>query len=243
MYEIRTQVRFSQCDECERLTAGALIDHFQDVVNAQAYGINVDSDHMTARGLAWILNAWNVEIKRFPKSFEQIRVSTWPYEFRGFFGMRNFKMEDEQGDVIAFADSIWTLMDIHTGHPVKVSSEIAANYQLEEPYAMEHANRKLSVDGEGELAGTVRIVKHHLDVNRHMNNAQYVREAADYLPDNFVITKIMVEYRKQTLLGEKMEFYKTIDKNCVTIVMKDSEGTVHAVAKFNGKTPEVELND
>lgn len=240
MYEMRTQVRFSQCDERQRLTIGSLIDYFQDVCNEQSYGNGVDSDYMTASGFAWVLNAWNVEIKRLPKSFEKVSVYTWPYEFKGFFGMRNFKMEDEQGEVIAFADSVWTLIDIHTGRPVKVPGEIASHYHLEEPYPMEHAGRKIPVMEEGGHAGSIVVARHHLDVNHHMNNAQYVREASDYLPQDFRVSRVMVEYRKQTRLGEKMEFYKTTQDNCVIIVMKDSEGAVHAITKFDGKTPEVE---
>lgn len=236
MYEMKTRVRFSQCDMNQFLSKAALLDYFQDCCNLQSYFGNVDADHMMANNLVWILSAWNVVINRMPKAFDEVAVYTWPYEFKGFFGMRNFKLVDANGEVLAYADTTWTLFDIAAGRPVKASKELIEHYELEEPFPMEHVGRKLAEPAESELVDSMVVRKHHLDVNQHMNNAQYVREAYNYVPDDFDLKRILVEYRKQTILNEKIDFYKTIDSNCVTIVMKDSEGAVHAIVKFDGKT-------
>lgn len=236
MYEMKTRVRFSQCDADQFLTKAALIDYFQDCCNLQSYFCNVDSDHMRASNLVWILNAWNVGINRMPKAFEEVSVFTWPYAFKGFFGFRNFKMEDANGEILAYGDSTWALIDGSTGRPVRVTEELISHYELEEPFPMEQAGRKLAEPAQSELAGSIVVRRHHLDVNRHMNNAQYVREAYNYVPAEFETRKIQVEYRKQTMLDEKIDFYKTMDEKCVTIIMKDSEGAVHAIVKFDGET-------
>lgn len=46
------------------------------------------------------------------------------------------------------------------------------------------------------------IQKHHLDTHHHVNNCQYIRMAADYLPEGFVIRQMRAEYKKQALLGD-----------------------------------------
>ena len=38
-------------------------------------------------------------------------IFTWAYECKGFYGYRNFKVVDEQGGVVAYANSIWIYMD------------------------------------------------------------------------------------------------------------------------------------
>lgn len=44
-----------------------------------------------------------VVVNRYPKLGEHIRVSTWATDFTGLFGLRNFKMEDEAGEMTAWA--------------------------------------------------------------------------------------------------------------------------------------------
>lgn len=42
-------------------------------------------------------------------SWRKITVKTWPYNFKGFYGYRNFTIEDAEGKICAYADSQWIL--------------------------------------------------------------------------------------------------------------------------------------
>ena len=46
--------------------------------------------------------------------------------------------------------------------------------------------------------------RHHLDTNRHVNNAQYVAIARELLPVDFALGELRVEYRKAAVLGDVM---------------------------------------
>lgn len=238
MFSIKSSVSFSACDADQKLTAGGLVDYMQDCCNLQACSDNIDVSYLVSIKKAWILNCWHIVVKRMPQAYENITVFTWPYEFKGFYGMRNFKIEDETGSICAYADSTWTLVDIDTGRPAKLTDEVLEHYHIEEPYPMAHEGRKIAVKDEGELCSVIEVKKHHIDVNHHMNNAQYIREAFDYVPDDFAYTDIRAEYRKQTLLLEKLEIYRTITSESVTIVMKGVDKAVHAVIKFDKKDEE-----
>lgn len=235
MFAMEGRVRFSECDMEQRLTIAALVNYFQDCCNVQAIEDGISTNYLTAMGKAWILNSWQIVIDRLPQAYEDITVYTWPYEFKGFYGMRNFKLTDSMGNVCAYADSTWTLVDIGTGRPSKITEEFRSQYHMEEPYPMEHYGRKIMVEQEGLVAGGFEVQPHHLDVNHHMNNAQYILAAADYLPQDFVTGQLRVEYRRQTLLSEKLQISKTTDQESVTMVMKDEEGVIHAILKFNKK--------
>lgn len=50
--------------------------------------------------------------KPLSETREHIRVSTWATDFTGLFGLRNFKMEDEAGEMTAWANSVWVYMDM-----------------------------------------------------------------------------------------------------------------------------------
>lgn len=236
MFEMKANVRFSECDRNRRISPAGIINYFQDCCNLQSINDGMDADYLFNSGRVWVLNSWTVVLERLPESFEDIYVYTWPYDFKGFYGLRNFKLLDSDGKVCAYADSMWTLINMETKRPSNIDDELMSYYHIEAPYPMEHEGRKIHLKSEGVFAGDVEIKPHHLDVNNHMNNAQYVLEAYDYVPDSFRTKKIRVEYRKQTLLGEKLKIYRTIDKESVTIIMKDSDGMVHATIKFDGKT-------
>ena len=59
-----------------------------------------------------------VEVRRYPKLGETVSTSTWASGFHGFFGDRNFIMQDKDGEVVAYANSIWVYMDLEpAGRP------------------------------------------------------------------------------------------------------------------------------
>ena len=40
--------------------------------------------------------------------------------FKGFLGERNFCIRDEKGEKLAWANTLWTYVDLKTGHPTRV---------------------------------------------------------------------------------------------------------------------------
>ena len=65
---------------------------------------------LKAQKRAWVLSAWQVIVKRYPKLGENIKVTTIPYGFRGFIGMRNFILETADGERLAWANSYWSFL-------------------------------------------------------------------------------------------------------------------------------------
>lgn len=61
---------------------------------------------------------------------------------------------------------------------------------------MEYAPRRITVPEEYEEKEPVLVMKHHLDTNHHVNNAQYVEIVREFLPEHFQIGEMRVEYKK-----------------------------------------------
>ncbi len=75
-------------------------------------GIGAWVKYLASRNGAWVLNSWQLEVKRFPKECEFVTVETWASGFHRFHGDRNFLMKDEGGETIAYANLIWVYMDL-----------------------------------------------------------------------------------------------------------------------------------
>lgn len=232
MYEKNWQVRFSECDNNHNLSYEGIVNYFQDCSNLQSVAVGRGYDYLVSKSRAWILDFWQIVIEKRPKSFENIKVATWPNGFKGFFGTRNFVMKSEQDEVCAYANSYWVYIDTLTGRPVKVTPEEQADYPLEPPYEMEYANRKIDIPDEMEYLGEIVVKKHHIDVYNHMNNANYIQMACDYIPDEFDIRQICCQYKSQARLNDVIKVYRKYGSNNITVVLKNEAGDVFAVISF-----------
>mgnify|MGYP000050266388 FL=1 len=70
--------------------------------------------------------------------------------------------------------------------------------------------------------------RHHLDTNRHVNNAQYVAIARELLPVDFALGELRVEYRKAAVLGDVMYPKLAQVPEGYVVSLQDAEGQVYA---------------
>ena len=123
MYKIETKVRYSECGENGNMKLSSLVNQFQDSSSEHSESLGVGMGYLKEQRRAWILNSWQIVIERYPKAHEDIVVTTWPTGFRGVFGPRNFCMKTPDGEMLAYANTLWVYMDIDKGMPTKPSEE------------------------------------------------------------------------------------------------------------------------
>ena len=231
MYTFDSRIRYSEVDKNAELTLESLIDYFQDCSTFQTQDGPADMEYLRSRGMVWVLNSWQIEVKRYPRLCERVTIGTIPHEIKGYFGVRNFFMKTREGEMLAMANSFWTLLDIEKGLPCKVTDEIVEAYPLEPRLDMEYRDRKIRIPAEAEKipAEEILVRRHHLDTNNHVNNGQYVRMAIDCLSDkDRNVYSMRAEYKKQALLGDTLypEVYKVKDgdKRQFVVDLKDADG-------------------
>ena len=232
MYHYESRVRFSETDKERRLTLEAIVDYFQDCSTFQTEDLGVGFSYLLPRNLTWVLSYWHIVVDEYPALGEKVEICTIPYDFRGFFGKRNFFMEKE-GKRIVKADSLWTLLDMEKMLPVKIAKELSDRYpQGEEKIEMEYLPRKITISGTEESKETMVIQKHHLDCNDHVNNGQYIKMASVFLPENFKIRQMRAEYKNQARLGDVIWPYIYREENKITVCLCDEEKKPYVVVEF-----------
>ncbi len=230
MYQFESRVRYSETDIDGRLSLTGIINYLQDCSTFQSEDIGKGLEYLRRRGCAWWLASWQIVIDRFPELGEEIAIGTWPYDFKGCYGYRSFFIRDREGRYPVRASSVWFYYDLNAGRPVRVDADVIAGYgDLKPPLPMEIAPRKIPVPKEYEEGEPVTVGKHHLDTNRHVNNAQYVEIARELLPDGFRIGEIRVEYKKAAVLGDVMLPRVTRTEGDCTVCLCSPDGGIHAV--------------
>ena len=138
-YSFDSRVRYSEIGEDRHLTLNGMINYFQDCSTFHSEAAGVGMEFLAEKQQVWVLSAWQIVVERYPELCEEIKISTWPYEFRHFMGKRNFTMEDKAGNRVAYANTLWTYLDLNTGHPTNVDEKQVEAYQLEEKLDMKYA--------------------------------------------------------------------------------------------------------
>ena len=91
------------------------------------YGIlNIPKTH-----LSWILIEWKLQVIRRPNYGENIRATTWSKNAIRCYAYRDFKVYDEQGNVIVLAASKWVLVDTVKGKIVRIDDTLLQKYKPE----------------------------------------------------------------------------------------------------------------
>ncbi len=238
MYTFESRIRYSETGQDGRLTTEALIDYFQDCSSFQSEDLEVGMDYLRAHGIAWVVNYWQIEFLRRPALGERVQVGTAPYDFVNFMGMRNFAMKTQDGETLAYANSVWSLLDLSKGIPVEVSPVMRERYALEEKLDMEYLPRKIRLPKEdGAERDKITVASYHLDTNHHVNNGQYVRMAMGTLPEQAAgqereLARLRVEYRKQARLGDIITPVYWEKEGMITVALNAQDGKPYAVVEM-----------
>ena len=212
MYSFESKVRYSETGSDARLRPVMILNYFQDSSTMQSEDLGVGIEYLNEFKAAWVLNFWQLDIIRRPSLGESIIISTFPYEFRGVMGNRNYLMTTPGGERLAMANAIYTLLNMEKHIPCKPDEKMVKAYALEERLEMEYLPRKLRFDGTPVAGETIKIQRHNLDTNDHVNNAQYIDMALDLMPQDTDPKRILASYHISAVAGDEIIPYIYEDK-------------------------------
>jgi len=232
MYTFDSRVRYSELDNEGKLSIHGLVNYLQDCSSFQSESLRHGVEYLKAQHRGWWLASWQLEILERPKLGDLIKIGTFPYEFKGFYGMRNFFIQDEGGHYLVKANSIWTYVNTDTGHPAKASREEVEAYGQEPRLDMDYYGRKIEVPKNipAERRDPFPVRRYHIDTNRHMNNSYYPAIAWEYLPEGFRCRKMQVEYKAAAVFGNMIYPSVMGDGSQYWVLLSDADGKAYAVA-------------
>lgn len=240
MYTFESRIRYSETDKNEKLTLESLLDYFQDCSTFHSEDLGLGTQYIKEKNLVWVLSSWQIVVDRLPKLCECVTIGTFPYDFKGCFGSRNFWMNDEAGNCLAKANTLWTLLQTPSFRPSHPTPEMLEKYVLGEKLEMNYAGRKIEVPEKGASLPAITVMPWHLDSNNHVNNVQYVRMAMSFLPEDFDVAQMRAEYKKQAYLHDELHPYVVCKKNeggqdVYVISLQDKEGSIYVNVEFEGR--------
>lgn len=232
MYSFNSKIRYSELNSELEFPVASLINYFQDCSTFQSEAVGLGFDHLTKENKVWMIVSWQIHINRMPRFAEDVDIITWPHKRDKLYAQRNFIMKSTSGEVLAYSNSTWVLIDTNTLKPLKIEDSDIVAYGEEEPYDMEYMPRKISIPKEMATYETFTVNKSNLDNNNHVNNGQYILMAEQYLPKNFDFSIVRADYRKSALLGDTIKPCVSIEDNACTVCLLDEDDKPFTIVQF-----------
>jgi acyl-CoA thioesterase FadM len=177
---LETTVRFSEVDRDQVMLLPSLFQLLQEAAirHADMYGVGADS--IAERGTSWVLNRLAVELVRYPRRDEALRVETWSTGVRGFRGYREFRLFSGAEQILA-GSSLWLWIDLRTRTLTRVPAELEAAFPVggdgRSPHKPDLERLRFSAPTATAPATPVTVRYSDCDANGHVNNTAYF----DYL--------------------------------------------------------------
>lgn len=203
-YNIRTY----ECDKNSNLRILTLMNILQDMADSHATDLHLGLEFCLSQGLAWVGSNYHIKINRLPTLHETIKVTTWPAAEKKIGAVRDFVVEDENGNRIIVASSQWILIDFNKKKPVSLREHLPY-YQVIDERVLETDFVRLPELERVDCSRQFKVRFDDIDINKHVNNAVYplwATEAVDYdFRDTHIPSEIEIAFKKECHLQETVE--------------------------------------
>jgi acyl-ACP thioesterase len=209
-------VRSYELSTAGKATLPVIANYFQEAAGKNARDLNFDIEDLHSEGVTWVLYRMHIKMESFPGRWEHVTVNTWPSSGDGIRAFRDYQLVDESGNVLGKGISQWMVLDMNNRRPVRIPKEI-----LE--MGLEVPDHQLPVDkapfpemDEPDLVTKIDVGRHHLDMNKHVNNVIYIEWMTGFMGEKVqpesICTELKLQYHKECSLGQTVEVrLKTLD--------------------------------
>lgn len=184
---------------------------FQETAGNHARNMGFALDQLQAEGKTWVLSRFHIQVQRYPRWREHVRIETWPSGSIGFYAVRDFYLYNQQNQRLASASSIWLILDLNRKTPLRIPQALVDMNVTDRDRAI--ADRFDTLWRPEQGSALTRMFeksfvarKSDVDLNRHVNNVSYVEWAVETVPDDVwrthLLTEIEVSFRAETLYGD-----------------------------------------
>lgn len=228
MFEGVRRVRLADARPSGRLRLDAAARFLQDV------SADDTADAALPDSQAWVVRRTVIEVLRFPRYLEGLRLATWCSGTGSHYAERRVEMRGEWDGAVD-AVSLWVHVDAATGRPRRLGEGFT------ERYAEAASGRRVSarlVHPDPPADVELRpwpLRATDLDVLGHMNNAAYwqvVEEALALQPGPRGPMRVEVEHRRAVEPGALVDWAKVVDDDGGFTLWVLADAVVAATARL-----------
>ena len=218
------KIKSYQSDQNGKLNLHSLFQLLQECAWDNARLNNFGYEYLDLKNAFWVLSRVLVEIKEYPEWKDEIEIKTWTKGVEGFFAIRDFQIS-KNGKVIGNVTSYWLILDKESKRPKRLDDFNFVHENFLKESAINKKLGKIQVSGESLELEKRKVYTSDLDVNKHVNNATYVRWILDsYFSHNLKpIYRFEINFMSELLLNDKFVVFKSGNDENMSFVLKNTQ--------------------
>ena len=232
MYTFDTRVSYSKIDRTGKVPMYEIMNYLQDCSTFQSEELHAGIDFLNNKNKAWVIIAYKIKFIKPLSLGQEITVGTAPVDFGKVFASRNYCIKEKDGEYLIKADAIWMMIDTQTRKAMRIQPEDYAVYTAEEGFDDVKAGRRIKLQGQGVAMPEFKVLRTYVDHIGHMNNANYLRIAEEYLPEGFQCSELEIVYSKEALQGQTVTPYMYNEEDGIGLVFENQQGELLTKMKF-----------
>lgn len=229
-------VKAFEIDTDGRALLSVLANYMQEAAGSHAARLGFAMEKLFEQGQGWVLNRFTIQVTRYPKSGEMIRIETWPSAADRLFGYRDFDLYDESGGHILSARTAWLIIDIEKRRPLS-TPEVVKKVGGENTRfaAVEALKRMPRIESGPDATVRFRVCRADLDINQHVNNVRYLEWILEVLGRGTGVARpsyVDIQFKAESSYGDVAiaEKHPQIDEGVPYRILRESDQKELAIA-------------
>ena len=219
-------IRSYEADAQGKATMPLLCRFMQEAASNHAEHLGLGISWLTENNLAWVLTRQRVAMDAYPRWGETIQVLTWPTGRDRLLWYRDFKLLGGDGNAIGRATTSWLVIDPVRRRPQRTDALPSLDPPSDVERVFPRWPEKVATLSEDAPSHFIRVRYRDLDVNEHVNNAQYVEWTLEAFDLDFHrmhrLKEIEVNYLVEALYGD------TLSSHCEDV---DGQTFLHSLVR------------
>ena len=240
-------------------TNKSLITIMEEIAGLHSASVGFGVLDIDRIGMGWVLLDWKMKVIKRPKYSDVVKAVTWSRGTDRLRAFRDFRLEDQKGNVYAVGTSTWVLIDINKRRPLKIEYNVISAYKCEDENVFPEKLKNIKLpdvfkncsagglcrENEDALSeaeekiklkcAKFKVTRRDIDINNHMHNISYIDAANEILPDNVYDNEeyncLRVTYKKEARYGQEIECVYAQENDCHYVCMQ-SESGIHAIMEL-----------
>ena len=196
------------------LKPASFMDMAQEIAYWAAQGLGFGYDDLHVHHVAWVLSRMHFHFENPPKWRDNVTLYTWHKGADGLFYLRDFFLQDADGNRLVTCTSSWVVIDERTRRlvrPEELQDKLSTG-DVDDAIAERAPKVVMPRGAEPEPAGEHTVVYSDVDIIGHTNNARYMVWAMDSIDYETAsacrVKDVYINFNKETTPGTSVQLYR-----------------------------------
>lgn len=225
-FEVEYELRHFEMNKFGEASPAIMLALLEEAAAEHCYAIDYGLYELKEQDIGWVLVSGALQMQRYPRYKEKIRIRTWLSSYSTVRGFRENLIYDANDQIIGRAKGFWMFFDIRRRRPVPIFQEIIDRWSFDSQESVEHnISFKMKAVDQAPHPKVFTVRQSDIDMYHHVNNVKYLQWLLDSIPD-----EVMENNSMQFIEGRFLSEIQYGDKVVMLSVPDEEKNTfLHSV--------------